>query len=426
MKKKLLIKRTWIVFAILLWHFFMLTGLSYADNAAVLPKDAYQIKAESFIFRTIEKQFNADGDKEPFATPFNVPLAPLVETILGASLPFGTDLGRNAFTIELERSEMKFTPAFGLTDRFSIGVVVPWIHEAKTRFDGNVNTSTANFGLNSNAISLANPLGLAPIGSSIGGEITDGVNIDEINSVLVANGFRPLRTSTRSGFGDVEVGGRYQYFRSDFFRAAFTGGVRFPTGEEDDPDDLLDQPLGEGAYALLFQFQQDFIFQEPGLGRRLGFPSPGDFFLNLNFEYDLVLPDKQTLRVCPRANPLCSTKAKLDRDLGDVIRAETQATIGLLKGLIFQPLYLYQYRLKNDFSGPSGVPVEVLEQDSSQQTHEYKLQLTFTTIPWVVEKKFPVPLVFSINYRDRFAGDNFVNNSQFFGFNVTVYGVLGK
>lgn len=392
----------------------------FADNATVLPKGAYQIFSENAFFLPVDKQYDENGKKQDIADPFNVPLTPLVEQIFGTPLPPGVDLGTNNFKIELERTELKWTPAYGITDRLSIGAVITYIPQADSKFNGDVDTSTANFGLNPAAVSPANPLGLAPL--AVPG--TSPVDIDDINAVLRANGFKPLKSKSRSGFGDTELGGRYQYYRGDNFRAAFTGGVRFPTGKKDDPDNLIDQALGNDVYALLFQLQQDWLLQgQAGLGARLGFPEPGSFYLNTTFKYDLNLPDQATLRVCSRDNPVCPNKGKINRDLGDVFAAEVSPVLGILKGVILAPLYKFEYGLKDDY-GPNGtgLPVRVLEKNSSFQSHEIKAVLTYTTIPWVIEKKFPVPLVVSFTYRKRFAGDNFVNDSQFFGFNVTIYG----
>ena len=399
---------------------YCFVGPSRADNATVLPKGAYQIFSENAFFLPVDKQYDDHGKKQDLATPYNVPLAPLVEQIFMTPLPLGVDLGTNNFKIKLERTELKWTPAYGLTDRLSLGAVITYIPQADTKFTGDVNTSTANFGLNPGAVSPGNPLGLAPL--FVPG--TNPININDINAVLKANGFKPLKNVSRSGFGDTELGARYQYYRGDNARAAFTGGVRFPTGKKDDPDNLIDQALGNDVYALLFQLQQDWLVSGgSGLGARLGFPDPGSLYINTTFKYDLNLPDKATLRVCSRDNPVCPNKGKINRNLGDVLAAEISPVIGLMKGVIFAPLYKFEYGFKDNYgANGTGLPVSVLEKNSSFQSHEVKVVLSYTTIPWVIEKKFPIPLVVSFTYRNRFAGDNYVNDSQYFGFNVTLYG----
>ncbi len=406
---------------------FGVSEVSYADNATVLPKGAWQIFSENSYFLPVKDRFNADGDVESLSDPFNVSLAGII-----SGLPFGADLGRTVAKLELEQFQTKWTPAFGLTDKLSIGVIIPYIW-AEANLDIDVDSSTANIGKNSAIASPANPLGLgfpcAALGCGSAADMVAGtspVNLNDVNALLAANGFKSLKSWRKNGFGDIDVGGRYQYYSSERFRAAFTGAVRFPTGRKDDPDNLVDRGLGEGAYAILFQFQQDFLGGGQGdkdsLGNRLGFPQPGSYYVNTTFEYDLWIPDKEKLRVCPQENPICPTKAVLKRNLGDDISAEISPVIGVFfKGLIFNPQYEFFYHFKNKYSGPSGIPVKVLEENSSQVVHEAKFTLSYTTIPLVIEKKFPVPLVFSLAYRNRFAGES-VLKTQFFGFNFTMYG----
>src|SRR5262249_44570003 len=154
-----------------------------------------------------------------------------------------------------------------------------------------------------------------------------------------------------SGFGNVIVGARYQYYSGNHYRGAFTGGVILPTGQERDQDDLLSQGIGNDAWGLRFQLQNDLMFQRPGLGKQLGFPDGGDFYSNYSLTYDMALPDKQTLRVCPVTNPICPTKANLNRDIGDTFRLDFGPAVGLARGVILSGYYRYIYKMKDDFSG---------------------------------------------------------------------------
>jgi hypothetical protein len=72
-----------------------------------------------------------------------------------------------------------------------------------------------------------------------------------------------------------------------------------------------------------------------------GFPDAGDFFLNYTLKFDMALPDKQTLRVCSVTNPICPTKANLNRDIGDTVQLDIGPAIGLAKGVILSGFYQY-------------------------------------------------------------------------------------
>jgi hypothetical protein len=88
---------------------------------------------------------------------------------------------------------------------------------------------------------------------------------------------------------------------------------------------------------LKFRSGPDAVFTQRG------FPDAGDFFLNYTLKYDMALPDKQRLRVCPVTNPICPTKANLNRDIGDTVQIDIGPAIGLAKGVILSGLYRYVY-----------------------------------------------------------------------------------
>ena len=380
-------------------------NMAYADSAAVLPQGMSAVFGENRFYFPVDQVYNQNGNKQSIAQPFNVPLG----RVFGA--PPALNFGTSVVDIKLHRIEMEYTLAYGLTDKFTVGAIIPYIPQSDTKFSFSNNTAGANFGFVPNTLT---PCPLAAPGCR-------PADLNTVNAALRQAGFKALGNRSLSGFSNVKVGGRYQYYSGDYYRAAFTGGVILPTGQERDPDDLLGQSLGSDAWGLWGQLQNDLMFQRPGLGKQLGFPDAGDFFLNYTLKYDLTLPDKQTLRVCPITNPICTTKAQLNRDLGDTVTVEFSPTVGLAKGVILSGFYRYIYKLKDEYSGPQGIPAENLELFSSQQSHEYRVNLSFTSIPWVSERKFYLPFVIDIMYRERFAGDNFVNNSRFIGFNFAVY-----
>ena len=409
MRRKKLVSILGLASCFLLLLIQTLPTMVYAlDSAAVLPQGMTALFGENRFFFPVTNQFNQEGNKQPLGTPFNnVPLG----SLFGA--PPGVNFGTSVVGIQQTRVEMEYTLAYGLTDRITIGAIIPYVPYASTNFTFANNTAGANFGFVGNSLTPC-PLGFPGC---------QPATLNNINAALATAGFKPLQNHVQeSGFGNVIVGGRYQYYSGNHYRGAFTGGVILPTGQERDPDDLLSQGIGNDAWGLRFQLQNDLMFQRPGLGKQLGFPDGGDFYFNYSLTYDMALPDKQQLRVCPVTNPICPTKATLNRDIGDTFRLDFGPAVGLARGVILSGYYRYIYKLKDDFSGaPPGTDVSVLEKYSAQQAHEWRVDLTFTSIPWVSLGKFWLPFVLDISYRQRFAGDNFVNASQFIGFNFAVY-----
>jgi hypothetical protein len=80
--------------------------------------------------------------------------------------------------------------------------------------------------------------------------------------------------------------------------------------------------------------------------KQRGFPDAGDFFMNYTLKFDMALRDKQMLRVYPVTNPVCPTKANLNRDIGDTVQLDIGPAIGLAKGVILSGFYWDIYKIK--------------------------------------------------------------------------------
>jgi len=394
-----------------------LSGTAYADDASVLPKGTWRFYIENQLYLPIKERFNKDGHAEDVAKDFNVDLnssvfADLALVEAAFFLPPGTgSLGNSVVSFKWDIKQLYLSPAYGLTDRLSVGIIVPYLWQ-KNAVSANLDASTATLGINPGV-----PGNIAPLGFPG----TSPPTTDDIQNLLVTQGFERIETWSEEGLGDIELGGRYQYFNSDPFLLAFTGGVRFPTGKVDDPDNLVDRGFGDGVYALLFRFQQDYIRQRSGITSQLGIPEPGSFLLNTTFRYDLLLPDQETLRVCDVHNPTCPDKDDVRRNLGDVVEAEVSGSVGLFKGLFFSPLYKYGHKFKDHYSGDKSLDYGALADETRYNEHILKATLSYSTLPLFLEKRFPVPFIASVTYRDRFAGDNNLFKSRYIGLVLQAY-----
>jgi lipopolysaccharide assembly outer membrane protein LptD (OstA) len=189
---------------------------------------------------------------------------------------------------------------------------------------------------------------------------------------------------------------------------AFTGGVRFPTGEVDDPDNLVDTKFGDGAYALLFQLQNDFT----GIKNLL---------LNATFRYDLVLLHKERLRVPDSVHqPLTTNEENVERNIGDRIELEISGMYDFFDGFSFSLLYKYGYKFKDHVSGNGGFNYKSLEDETDVQEHVGIASLCYSTIPLYQAKKFPIPITASVSYRDRFAGTNLLK-TEYISLTLAIY-----
>jgi len=406
------VKKPLLLFSMSLLMMLIITvSTCYADDAVVLPKGRWRILVDTHFYLPFDERYNRNGDAELYAKPFN--------TTLGSNigLPAGLNLGTTQVTFIRKLTEIFIQPAYGVTDKLSLGLIIPY-YWFKNKVTANVDSSNANFGINN---VTGQPFPLIP-------GVSHRATTEDIQKLLQTNfGIKRIETWQEDGIGDIIAGGRYQYFTSEDWRLAFTGGVRFPTGHVDDPNNLVDTATGKGDYGLLFQFQNDYMRQSPGLAKTLGFPNPGEWFINTSLKYEWNLPDKQTMRVCHTDNPFCPTLDDVRRKVGDVVEAELSPKIGfLVQGLNFSPMYKYGHKFKDHYSGDKPLDYGSISDDMDNNRtdyteHIYFLTLTYTTIPLFVEQRFSFPLAISLTYRNRFAGSGGVAKSEYIGFAIQAF-----
>ena len=380
--------------------------LSYGESAEVLPKGVFRGDVEYSYYLPIDEKYDPDGNEEDLAADFNAnlnsnvfPDLSLVEA--GFGMPAGSaSLGNSVIDFEYKIDEVDLKFFYGITNKLSIGTKIPyyWLtNDVNARID------------NTNATVGKNPFvpgGVAPL--SVPGTTPFTTN-DVQNLLGQAFGYDRIETWSGNGIGDIEVGGRYQYLKTENWRLAFTGGVRLPTGEEDDPDSLVDVAFGSGAWALLFRSNNDYTAIK-------------NVILNATLEYDLVLPDHETVRVLDDVNrSLTTNKENVDRDLGDIFRLKLSGAYAFYEGFGFYLFYSYAFQLKDKISGDQGFSYESLEDETDWTYHEYKVGLSYSTIPLFRKKKFPLPLRASIEYEDVFAGTNNFLKQQLFTLKLAVF-----
>lgn len=353
--------------------------------------------------------------------PALAPLDPLVP-----GLP---SLGRSVVSFEWDLVFADVSLLYGLTDRLTVGINIPYRY-ARNDVEARVDPATANVGRNPRFGQPGQPPFIPTAAGGIRLTTEDvqdllgrGLDVNRDGRIDVPGfGYKRFETFETHALGDLEVGGRYQYLSTTDWRLAFTGGVRFPTGRVDDPDSLTDGALGSGAYALLFRLNNDYIVSnlwkaEPSRG-----DDPGDLVLNGTFRYDLVLPDKQTLRVPDDVNnPITANKEEVSRDIGDRFEFEVSGRYTLLRGFSATALYKFGFKLENEISGKRGFAYESLEKETATTEHVYILGLSYSTIAWYAEKTFPVPMRVSLLYRDRFAGSNNLMKARYIGLVLDIF-----
>ena len=402
---------------------------AFADSAQVLPKGVFKADTQANFYFNMDKRFDPDGHTEDVSTDFNGTLNSQVFPPLGTldNVFFGgvqgtAVIGNSVVKFNYEVQEIKMTFTYGLTEKVTVGLIVPYRWQTTKVTVAQLDNSTATVGKNPFFGQPNDPFRGAPlIPLSLGGQALtteDAQNL--LGAGLVVNGillpgsglgYQRLETWADSGFGDLELGGRYQYWKSTDWRFAFTGGVRFPTGKVDDPDNLVDTGFGSGAYALLFRLNNDYTGID-GL------------ILNLTLRYDLTLPVHETKRVRTSVNAVLAppqNKEEVKINTGDWMEIETSGTYSFSKVFFGSLLYRYAGKGKDSVSGNRGLNYSSLEEETDSTYQMVRCDVTLSTVPLFVEKKFKVPMDTILTYGNVFAGSNNFVKQQWFGLTLSLY-----
>jgi hypothetical protein len=413
-----MMKKTTVVANLFIFFFlFMGNNQIFADSAEVLPRGVLRANVTTNLYWPVDERFDPDGKEESVDTDFNTTLNSdvfpdlrFVELGFGMS-PGSANIGRSVVDFEYKFTDLIFELFYGITDRLTVGAYVPYYWNKTDVKETRLDTRRATVGKNESLGTLA-PLdfpGTVPLTTEDVQKLL-GKGLDIGATHIDGFGYKRVETWSDSGVGDIEAGFRYQYLKTDNWRLAFTGGVRFPTGDIDDPDNLIDVGFGRGAYALLFRSNNDFT----GIK---------NLVLNVTVRYDLYFSDKQEKRILSNVNnPLTRLKQEVEIDCGDIVELETSGTYTLPKGFSLSALYRYGFKTKkDDVSGPNARPITALEDETDWAYHDVIGEISYSTLPLFMKKKFPLPLNASVAYENVFAGKNDYYEQQLISFKLSVF-----
>ncbi|HEY7491026.1 MAG TPA: hypothetical protein VIH59_07960 [Candidatus Tectomicrobia bacterium] len=412
-----------VCFLLLVSCFSGLVDIARADDALVLPKGRFRALVDDYIFLPIGERYSPQGHPEGLASQFeNRRLDSTVFSLLTPLNAFvgNASIGESNVSFKYYLNSLALGVQYGLTDRLTVGLRIPYWW-ARNRVKVRINSesgSSANVGVNTGAAipitagTAVLPLTLPGVRRFTTEDIQQllGPGLAVGPSVRIPGfGFKRVESWSGEGLGDIEAGARYQYLRTDDWRLAVTAGVRFPTGRQDDPDDLTDFPFGMGAYALLARLHADYtlsnLWKTAATRGTPALPRTGDLILNGTLRYDWVLAQKVTKRIPNDVNnPLTTNRERVRLDTGDKFEFEASGTYYVLDSLSLSALYRYGFKLEDTVSGHRNLAYHTLEQDTDAKEHLYIVGLTYSTLPLYRERRFLLPLAVSLAYRDRFAG----------------------
>jgi hypothetical protein len=392
------------------WLCTLASATAFADDARTLPQGILRMRLRP-IASFASERWDQDGraealthdlDRRELDSSVFPDLATLerVYGYQGGSLSIGTSHVEGAMQVYA----LGVAAELGITDRLSAGVVLPIVHGrmalGRVELEPETECTAIRCGIARNlgdTLITKDDSGYLPLDhdKDPSTRLATSVGTEDVQSILTDDlGYRRLESRSVTGIGDLELGLKYRLLDWGPYTTAVQGGVRFPTGRTDDPDDLVDVPFGDGQLDLGVAWQNDLVILD-GLA------------IDATVRYTVQLPDRQRTRVPPRADvPI----AKLDeiedvyRDLGDVL--EVDATLSYVIARVFTPFvrYLLTWKQKDRIDGERGLAYASLEVESGATSHILEAGLVFSTVPWVVAKELDLPFDASISFARSIAG----------------------
>lgn len=309
----------------------------------------------------------------------------------------GASLGTTALNTRVESQFTILTLGYGLTPNLTLGAILSY-NSART--EAQFAVSGGNVGFNP-VFNVAQAIGASNFPFAPAGGVVPAMNGASLQNILgnpaFGYGYKPIQTTTTEGVGDPTLGVLWRFHQSERDSLVLGLGVRFGIAADDDPDNLLDVPPGDGSTDIRARLE---YFRDLGAG----------FDLHVLADYNIQMEDTVMLRVPAQGQllALANSKEKLQRNLGDYY--ETDLELGYrISDYRFAATWHRYEEGKDTYSSKQGSDTRSLEINTHTLADQYRLSAAWSGVSAWQAGKFPLPLILKLEMQDTFAGRNFVD-----------------
>ncbi len=404
----------WVLSSLFFYNSVQFCPKSFAqENTKVLPQGISDIRVISIVGTEVSETYTPKGLRTPLMSPLNFVISPKQIAssqndfkLLYESLNrFQRGLGDALFQTEVRgKGSLNFQRWYGLyerslTSRWSVGFMFPIIgYESHLSVDVSHNTS--------NLESVKSRVQNTPLEKGI--ETFEGrlPTSTQILSTLFTDRGYVLPTSKKiTGFGDLEIGTKYQYAKFEDIICSFLLGLRLPTASHiADPGNLLDRSTGDGQFDTVSQFVTSFA-----ANAHLTFATSLKLTVQFPDTNRMPVPLSGDPRLPNLKDPRCWDDVR--RDLGDIFESEISSSYKFWGDQLSSYLaYQYALQSKDLFKGnKSYLDYAALSKNTPNQAHRLEVGFGFSTVPAVINKKFSLPIDIRIAYNSMLRGKNSPN-----------------
>ncbi len=360
------------------------------------PAGHWAARLETRINR-YDSRFDDTGRKQDMSAPFDaVQLDRTIFPVLGL-FGGGASLGTTRFDTHVENSFALLTVGYGVTEDLTVGAIIPY---ARSHTYARFKVNGGNIGFNP-AYDPSQPAGpgnlpFVPTGGPVTPMGTAGVQ-RLLTDPAFGYGYEPLRDTVSSGLGDPTIGFLWRFHKSARESLILGLGARLGLAKEDDPDNLLDVPPGDGSNDIRARLE---YFRDLGAG----------FDLRLLAENYTQLADKVKMRV-PQPGQLLATADStetLERNLGNYREFDVELGYRWQDWRISGTYHRYEENTDH-YRSRRGTDTRALEQNTYTEANQWRIALGWSGIAAWQAGKLPLPLILKLEMQDTQSGRNFVD-----------------
>ncbi len=387
------------------------------ETARVLPKKISRFRIVGVVTEGVSRTYDNDGRVELITGSLNrsvtvndlanaaggttgEQLKTLIQTLNAISPGSGDSLAGADLNSQFSTQAQIFLPAFeyGLTERLSLGIRMPIEKRIVTnRFSANSVNNAAAMRASVGALDATLDAGLATFSA----QNFDTAFFD--SSLFASKGYQTPHDFSSTDPGDVEFGGKYNFYKSDDWVHSVLIGARAPTGKKSSLTDPFDKGTSKECWGTAAQYLAEFNVGRVTLG------GAAKYTYNFSDTRDRAVP-KDANDSLPSLLPQDGQVLSVHRKTGNQLDTEL-STLYTFPGNAVGVWGAWQYSDKATDSFQGSKPnlyYAGLSNGTGWNQHMAEIGAQYSTIPAFRKGKIAVPMEVSLLYNTPFAGTNSV------------------
>lgn len=399
---------------------FLAMPLAHArETAKVLPAGIHRVRVVGVATSDIRDSFNSKGQEQSISFGLNrtvtmqdlannadastkSKLLTLISSLNTLQTGLGDSLAASDLNSDLKVKQNIYLGAFeyGVTSKLNLGIRMPVVKR----------TVTHSFNVNdiNNAAYINGQIGnLAPaVTSGLYNVSQQKLDTAFFERALFTNkGYQAPHNFQKTELGDIELGGKFNFHRTETSWSSLVLGTRVPTGSRPVLVDPFDPGNSKQCWGVGAQLIEEFQATSS-----ISFSAAAKYSYNFNDTRERAVPKNEGDSL-PSLLPQDEQIQRVTRKMGNMIDTDFSAlyrfageSMGIWTG------YQYSRKNKDTYTGPGNSAGSLyyagLEKNTDTQLHAGEVGAEYSTIPAFRKGKFSVPMEVSLLYNRPFAGKN--------------------